>query len=107
MLPLSDSTVQSSSTGLTPANIGQELKKSSPRAKVNDPSIAKIMPLLAKPSVERQPSQLLGGGSVNPQRTRLDIIGSDDKLSVNVEIKQLIMTPYRYHNEKLVKKKEL
>jgi hypothetical protein len=49
--------------------------------------MAKIMPLFAKPSVERQPSQILGGGSANPQRTRLDIISSDDKPSVNVEIK--------------------
>ena len=87
MLPLSDCNVPSSNTGLTPAITGLETKKSSPRARANEPSIAKIMPLLAKPSVERQPSQILGGGSANPMRTRLDIISSDDKPSVNVEIK--------------------
>jgi len=87
MLPLSDINVLISNSGLTPANTGLETKKSSPRSKLNEPSVAKIMPLFARPSVERQPSQILGGGSATPQRTRLDIISSDDKPSVNVEIK--------------------
>ena len=93
MLPLSDSNVLGSNTGglTSGANTGgQETKKSSPRAKlVNEPLYtAKIMPLIAKPSVERQPSQILGGNVINPpQRTRLDFISCDDKPSVNVEIK--------------------
>ena len=66
------------------------------------------MPLLAKNPIEKLSAKKpVPSESVNPQRTRLDYVNNDDKPSGNVEVKSLIMTPYRYNGDKLLKKKEL